>query len=95
MPEYHHSDRGKQYCSDEYTALLKRHGVKISMADVGMSVDNPYAESFNRTLKVEEVYLSDYETIRDARVSIKRFIEDVYNKKTPAFLPRLRSAGRI
>jgi putative transposase len=80
-PEYHHSDRGGQYCSHEYTNLLKESGVKISMADTGVSVDNPYAESFNRTLKVEEVYLSDYETIDDARESMKRFIEEMYNKK--------------
>lgn len=80
-PEYHHSDRGGQYCSHEYANLLKENGVKISMADTGVSVDNPYAESFNRTLKVEEVYLSDYETIDDARDSIKCFIEEMYNKK--------------
>jgi putative transposase len=80
-PEYHHSDRGGQYCSYEYTNLLKENGVKISMADTGVSVDNPYAESFNRTLKVEEVYLSDYDTIVDAKESMKRFIEEMYNKK--------------
>lgn len=80
-PEYHHSDRGGQYCSYEYTNLLKESGVKISMADTGVSVDNPYAESFNRTLKVEEVYLADYDTIIDAKESIKRFIEEMYNKK--------------
>lgn len=80
-PEYHHSDRGGQYCSYEYTDLLKENSVLVSMADTGVSVDNPYAESWNRTLKVEEVYLSDYETINDARRSIKRFIEEVYNKK--------------
>lgn len=80
-PEYHHSDRGGQYCSREYTDLLKENGVKISMADTGVSVDNPYAESFNRTLKVEEVYLADYETIDDARELMKRFIEEMYNKK--------------
>lgn len=80
-PEYHHSDRGGQYCSYDYTNLLKENGIKISMADTGVSVDNPYAESFNRTLKVEEVYLADYETIIDAKESIKCFIEVVYNKK--------------
>jgi putative transposase len=80
-PEYHHSDLGGQYCSYDYTDLLKENGVKISMADTGVSVDNPYAESWNRTFKVEEVYLSDYETITDARESMKHFIETVYNKK--------------
>jgi putative transposase len=80
-PEYHHSDRGGQYCSYEYTNLLKENRVKISMADTGVSVDNAYAESFNRTLKVEEVYLADYETIVDAKASLKKFIEVLYNKK--------------
>ena len=80
-PLYHHSDRGGQYCSIEYTGMLKVRGVMISMADTGVSVDNAYAESFNKTLKVEEVYLSDYETIDDARTSISRFIERVYNEK--------------
>ena len=66
-PEFHHSDRGGQYCSYEYTGLLKENEAKISMADTGVSVDNPYAESFNRTLKVEEVHLADYDTVRDAK----------------------------
>lgn len=80
-PLYHHSDRGGQYCSHEYTRMLKENGTLISMADTGISVDNPYAESSNRTLKAEEVYLADYETIEDARASIKYFIEEVNNKK--------------
>jgi putative transposase len=80
-PEYFHSDRGGQYCSKEHTDILTEAKVAISMADTGVSVDNPFAESFNRTLKVEEVYLKEYDTIDDARDSIKRFIEDMYNKK--------------
>jgi putative transposase len=80
-PMYHHSDRGGQYCSHDYTGMLKAHDVAISMAETGVSVDNPFAESFNKTLKVEEVYLSDYRTIEDARTSITRFIERVYNEK--------------
>jgi putative transposase len=80
-PDYHHSDRGGQYCAKEYVALLIAHGVQISMADAGMSVDNPYAESLNRTLKVEEVYLKEYYTVLDARREIKHFVEVVYNTK--------------
>lgn len=81
VPDYHHSDRGGQYCAKEYVERLTSCGVQISMADVGMSVDNPYAESLNRTLKVEEVYLKEYRTIEDARREIKHFIEVVYNTK--------------
>ncbi len=80
-PEFHHSDRGGQYCAREYVELLSSRGVKIIMADAGLSVDNPYAESLNRTLKVEEVYLKEYHAVEDARASIKCFIEDVYNTK--------------
>lgn len=80
-PKYHHSDRGGQYCAREYVDLLTKHKVEISMADAGMSVDNPHAESLNRTLKVEEVYLKEYRTVDDARREIKYFIEVVYNTK--------------
>jgi len=80
-PDYHHSDRGAQYCSHEYVDTLTKRGTQISMADVGMSVDNPYAESMNKTLKQEEVYLKEYRTVDDARHSISTFIDNVYNKK--------------
>lgn len=73
-PLYHHSDRGVQYCSFENTNKLKEHGIKISMADVGMSVDNAYAESLNRSIKVEEVYLNAYETFEEAKESIGKYI---------------------
>lgn len=79
-PEFHHSDRGVQYCSHEYINLLKVHHITPSMASVGVSVDNPHAESFNRTLKVEEVYLHAYESFKEAEDSIGFFIE-VYNTK--------------
>ena len=53
-PKYHHSDRGVQYCSYDYIEILKKNNIIPSMADVGISVDNPYAESLNRSIKVEE-----------------------------------------
>jgi transposase InsO family protein len=52
----HHSDRGVQYASGEYTEYLKSHGISISMSRKGCPQDNPYAESFIKTVKVEEVY---------------------------------------
>ena len=81
VPVFHHSDRGSQYCSHDHLARLENAGVKISMADAGVSVDNPYAESFNRTLKVEEVYLHEYQDLDEAKASIKDFIERVYRTK--------------
>ena len=80
-PEYFHSDRGGQYCGKAHTGLLTTHKVGISMSATGVSVDNPFAESFFRTLKVEEVYLSDYADIEEARRSIAEFIDVVYTQK--------------
>lgn len=81
VPLFHHTDRGGQYCEKEYVERLEKLRVKISMADVGISVDNPFAESFNRTLKVEEIYLRDYQNLEEAQQSIATFIEKVYNAK--------------
>lgn len=77
----HHSDLGVQYASNEYIARLKKIGAKISMSRKGNVYDNAFAESFIKTLKVEEVYLKEYETFEDAHKNIEEFIEKVYNKK--------------
>lgn len=77
----HHSDRGVQYASHEYTALLEAHGVTISMSRKGNPYDNAIAESFMKTLKYEQVYREDYQDLRAARSSIQRFLEQVYNEK--------------
>jgi len=77
----HHSDRGVQYACTAYTDLLKEHGIGISMSRTGNPYDNAQAERFMRTLKEEEVYLSDYDDVREARHSIGHFLEDVYNHK--------------
>jgi len=77
----HHSDRGVQYASREYTVLLEAHGITISMSRKGNPYDNAIAESFMKTLKYEQVYREDYEDLREARTSIQRFLEQVYNEK--------------
>ncbi len=77
----HHSDRGVQYASGDYTDLLKERLIQISMSRRGNPYDNARCERFMRTLKEEEVYLSEYETMNEARQSIAHFIEAVYNKK--------------
>jgi putative transposase len=79
-PLYHHSDRGVQYCSHDYIKILKENNITPSMADIGKSVDNPYAESFNRSLKVEEVYFNAYESFAEAKESIASYIM-CYNTK--------------
>lgn len=76
----HHSDRGVQYASLEYTECLKLSGVNISMSRVGNPYDNAYAESFIKTLKYEEVYQTEYENYKEAYEGIGKFIE-LYNGK--------------
>lgn len=76
----HHSDRGVQYASVDYISLLIKHQIRISMSRSGNPYDNAKAERFMRTLKYEEVYLSDYQSLIEARASIRRFLEDVYNR---------------
>jgi putative transposase len=77
----HHSDRGVQYASSAYTDLLKEQGIRISMSRPGNPYDNAQAERFMRTLKYEEVYLFEYETVAEARARISQFLEEVYNHK--------------
>jgi putative transposase len=77
----HHSDRGSQYASHQYTALLKAHHVDISMSRKGNPYDNAACESFMKTLKYEEVYRQEYRDLGEARRSIERFLEQVYNQK--------------
>jgi transposase InsO family protein len=81
VPQIHHSDQGVQYAAHEYIDLLKDHQIQISMAAVGKAEENGYAERLMRTIKEEEVDLSDYRDFADAKNQIGRFIEDVYNHK--------------
>jgi putative transposase len=77
----HHSDRGCQYSSAAYRDALARYGLVGSMSGVANPYDNAQAESFMKTLKVEEVYLSGYETFSDAASRLPVFIDDVYNAR--------------
>jgi putative transposase len=77
----HHSDRGVQYASHDYTEMLKQHQATISMSRKGNPYDNAACESFMKTLKYEEVYRNEYRDFQDARASIGEFLERVYNQK--------------
>ena len=77
----HHSDRGSQYASNDYTDLLKANGIDISMSRKGNPWDNAACESFMKTLKYEEVLRNEYRDLAEARASIREFLEKVYNQK--------------
>lgn len=81
VPQIHHSDQGVQYAAHTYVDQLNQHQVQISMATAGKAEENGYAERFMRTIKEEEVDLSEYRDFSDACQQIGRFIEDVYNRK--------------
>jgi len=80
-PNIHHSDQGIQYAALDYIATLQMHGIQISMAEVGEPTQNGFAERLMRTIKEEEVDLSEYQDYADARRQIGRFLEDVYMRK--------------
>lgn len=77
----HHSDRGSQYASNEYTDLLKAHQIAISMSRKANPWDNAACESFMKTLKYEEVLRNEYRDLAEARTSIRQFLEKIYNQK--------------
>jgi putative transposase len=81
VPKIHHSDQGLQYAATAYVDRLQRLGVTLSMAAVGEPRENGYAERLVRTIKEEEVDLSDYSDLADARRQIGCFIDAVYNVK--------------
>jgi putative transposase len=77
----HHSDRGSQYASKDYTDLLKANQIDISMSRKGNPWDNAACESFMKTLKYEEVLRNEYRDLAEAFASIPEFLEKVYNQK--------------
>jgi len=77
----HHSDRGIQYASQNYTDLLKQREITISMSRKGNPYDNAACESFMKTLKYEEVHRQEYRDLTEARASIEHFLERVYNQR--------------
>ena len=77
----HHSDRGSQYASTDYTDLLQSHGIDISMSRKANPWDNAACESFMKTLKYEEVLRNEYRDLAEARASIREFLEKIYNRK--------------
>lgn len=97
-----HSDRGCQYTSAEFAALLDAHDVTLSLSRPGQCWDNAVAESFFATLKTELVHLHTWPTRKRARQSIFEYIEVFYNRQrlhsalgynSPADCERRRTQG--
>lgn len=76
-----HSDRGSQYAAADFTDLAKALGFQLSMSGKANPYDNPIAESFFKTLKVEEIYLNEVATIEELSVRLPEFIDVIYNTK--------------
>jgi transposase InsO family protein len=76
----HHSDRGVQYASAEYVSLLQAHQMIPSMSRPANPYDNASCESFMKTLKREEIYANDYQTLEHLATNIERFIDEYYNQ---------------
>jgi transposase InsO family protein len=76
----HHSDRGIQYASEQYTRMLHDHGILPSMSRPGNPYDNAFCESFIKTLKREQIYAHKYQYIDDLNAHLEQFIEQYYNR---------------
>jgi putative transposase len=81
IPEIHHSDQGVQYAANDYVKMLEDNEIEISMAGVGKAYENGYAERLMRTIKEEEVDLSEYRNFNEVYERIEVFLEEVYMKK--------------
>ncbi|KQT63315.1 transposase [Aureimonas sp. Leaf427] len=75
----HHADRGSQYCSLDYQAELRRHGIRISMSGKGNCYDNAMVETFFKTLKAELVWRAAFQNRAEATAAIGRYIDGFYN----------------
>lgn len=82
QPEIFNTDQGSQFTSEDFTGLLLKNGVKISMDGKGAWRDNVFVERLWRTVKHDEVYIRAYDSVGDARSSIGSFL-DFYNRKRP------------
>ena len=77
----HHSDRGSQYCAEEYQRILKQFGFQVSMSRKGNCYDNAPMESFWGSLKAEMVHHQNFETRAEAECAIREYIEVFYNRQ--------------
>lgn len=81
-PEIFNTDQGSQFTSNDFTGILRDKGIQISMDGRGRAFDNIFIERLWRSLKQEEVYLKDYDSVRNAEYELKRYFE-FYNHERP------------
>jgi putative transposase len=81
-PDIFNTDQGAQFTADDFTGVLKAHGVQISMDGKGRCHDNIFVERLWRTVKYEEVYLHAYQDLVEAREHLRRYIA-FYNHERP------------
>lgn len=82
VPEIMNSDQGSHFTSPKFTHIFLDAGSRISMDHRGRAYDNIFVERLWRTVKYEDVYLNEYETPRDARIGINRYLR-FYNSERP------------
>lgn len=81
-PEIFNSDQGSQFTGEDFTGVLKDHGVKISMDGKGRCMDNIFIERLWRSVKYEDIYIKEYESVEDLRKGLKRYFQH-YNTNRP------------
>lgn len=79
-PDIFNTDQGAQFTSDAYTEILKEHGIQISMDSRGRAMDNIFIERLWRSLKYEDIYINNYETVRELHTGLSRYF-DLYNNE--------------
>jgi len=79
-PDIFNTDQGSQYTAQAHIEILKEHDIKISMDGKGRAIDNICIERFWRTIKYEDIYLNEYETMKELRAGIKKYM-NLYNRK--------------
>jgi putative transposase len=81
-PEIFNTDQGSQYTGAAFTGVLGEHGIRISMDGKGRAMDNIMVERLWRSLKYEDIYLKDYETVQELTEGLRRYFE-FYNNERP------------
>ena len=79
-PDIFNTDQGSQFTSEAFTGLLKANNIKISMDGKGRAFDNIFIERLWRTVKYEDVFINNYETLKELKFGLKAYFK-FYNKK--------------